>query len=119
MSDPTVVAIFLLLLVASIIGDQHLNANGPFGKQHSMAKIPSPTGCNRTIGASWPAVASFTLNVTATVYSSNEQINVTWTALSNPCVDDFIGIYFIDIPLSTGTYTGNISKIVIVMMLLS
>ena len=105
MRDRTVGAIFLLLLAVLVIGDQHLHANGPFGKQHSVTKTPSPTGCNRTIGASLSAVVSFSLNVTTTVYSSNEQINVTWIALSNPCVDDFIGIYFIGIPLSTGTYT--------------
>ena len=113
-----VVIIFLFLLIVSIIADQHLNANGPFGKRHALTNIPSPTGCNRTIGASLPVDSLFTLNVTAIVYSSNEQINVTWTAVSTSCADDFIGIYFIDIPSANGMYTCDIFEIFATIILI-
>ncbi|CAF2723528.1 unnamed protein product [Rotaria sp. Silwood2] len=43
-----------------------------------------------------------TLNVSSTFYVSNQQIVVTWPTMSSSCNDDFIGIYFIDIPLLTG-----------------
>jgi hypothetical protein len=96
----------LVLLFSSFIiliaADQHLNANGPFGKRHLTTEAPSPYACNRSIGASSTTVTEITLNVTAIVYSSNEQINVTWTSTSTPCIDDFIGIYFVKIPLSAG-----------------
>ncbi len=111
-----VVVIYLFSLVVSVTCEQHLHANGPFGKRHSAIEAPSPTSCNRTIGTSSPAVALFTLNVTAIIYSSNEQINVTWTTSSNSCTDDFIGIYFTNIPLSTGTYTFNIFEIYIIFI---
>ncbi|CAF3303126.1 unnamed protein product [Rotaria sp. Silwood2] len=39
------------------------------------------------------------LNVSAVTYFSVEQIIVTWTPTLNLCKDDFIGIYFVEIPL--------------------
>ncbi|CAF4062019.1 unnamed protein product, partial [Rotaria magnacalcarata] len=92
----------------SILGfepaDQHLNDNGPFGKHHSVHDEPSPHSCNRGSGLILSSIFStlmtvMTLNVSTTVYVSNEQVNVTWTPMTAPCVDDFIGIYFGEIPL--------------------
>ncbi|CAF1079501.1 unnamed protein product [Rotaria sordida] len=45
-------------------------------------------------------MAVATLNVSATVYTSNQVIDVTWKPTSAPCTDDFIGIYFAEIPLT-------------------
>jgi hypothetical protein len=42
------------------------------------------------------------INISAMVYSSNELITITWTPISDLCVDDFVGIYFVEIPLSNG-----------------
>ncbi|CAF1150011.1 unnamed protein product [Didymodactylos carnosus] len=42
------------------------------------------------------------LHVSASVYASNNQIEVTWTPTLVPCSDDFIGIYFVEIPRPTG-----------------
>ncbi|CAF3957658.1 unnamed protein product [Rotaria magnacalcarata] len=86
------------------VPDQHLNDNGPFGKHHSVHDEPSPHSCNRGSGLILSSIFStlmtvMTLNVSTTVYVSNEQVNVTWTPMTAPCVDDFIGIYFGEIPL--------------------
>ena len=97
-----VLLFFFIILVAA---DQHLHANGPFGKRHLASEAPSPYACNRSTGAPLSTGAQITLNVTTTVYASNEQINVTWTSTSTPCTDDFIGIYFVEIPLSSGKET--------------
>jgi hypothetical protein len=97
------VVISLFWFIVSVACDQHLHANGPFGKKHSAFGEPSPHACNRPSGVSSETAAPIILNVTATVYSSNEQINVTWTSTSKPCTDDFVGIYFVEIPLSEGT----------------
>ncbi|CAF3835614.1 unnamed protein product [Adineta steineri] len=61
---------------------------------------PSPYTCNRSIGEPSIIRDEITLNVTATVYSSLEQINVTWIPIFTPCIDDFIGIYFTEIPFN-------------------
>lgn len=97
------VVISFFWFIFSVGGDQHLHANGPFGKKHSAVGEPSPHACNRPSGVSVEIAAPIILNVTAIVYSSNEQINVTWTPTSTPCTDDFVGIYFVEIPLSEGT----------------
>ncbi|CAF3738515.1 unnamed protein product [Rotaria sordida] len=83
--------------------DQHLNANGPFGKRHTINSEPSPYACNRSDGilSSSTIVTISSLNISATTYSSNEQIIVTWTPISTSCKDDFIGVYFVEIPLNT------------------
>ena len=92
------------LFIILVVGDRHLNANGPFGKRHAVGDEPSPHACDRGSGVS---ISSKTLtitniNVSSTTYSSNEQIIITWTSLSNPCADDFVGIYFVEIDLSAG-----------------
>jgi len=90
--------VFLSLISIFIRGDQHLNANGPFGKRHAIGDEPSPHACNR--GSDISSSQTLTvenINVSATVYSSNEQIVINWIPISNPCVDDFVGIYFVDI----------------------
>jgi hypothetical protein len=100
------VVVFLFSFVIFAAADQHLNANGPFGKRHTINDEPSPHACNRGGGllSSLTTVTVSTLNISATVYSSNEQIDVTWTPISAPCNDDFIGIYFVEIPLVRGKH---------------
>jgi hypothetical protein len=95
--------VFLLFsFIISTASDQHLDANGAFGKLHLANEFESPYNCNYTADVSSSTAAQIILNVTATVYSNNEQINVTWTSTSIPCTDDLIGIYSVEIPLSTG-----------------
>ena len=97
-------------LVIFVVADRHLNANGPFGKRHTIDNDLSHTHpCHRGTGISSALISGMTanmstLNVTATVYSSNEQINISWTPISSPCKDDFLGIYFVENPLSAGKF---------------
>jgi len=94
------VVILLSSLIIFVNGDQHLNGNGPFGKRHTIDGEPSPYACNRPDGllSSSTTVTASSLNVSAVTYASNEQITVTWTPISTACKDDFIGVYFVDIP---------------------
>jgi hypothetical protein len=105
------VIVFYTSLVILVVADRHLNANGPFGKRHTMdSELGHTHPCHR--GTGLPSAASIyptivtmsTLNVTATMYSSNEQINISWIPISSPCKDDFLGIYFVENPLSVGKY---------------
>ena len=77
---------------------------GPFRKYRSLEDRPSPYGCNRTKGVSLRSTrrAVNDLYVSSTSYVSNEEISVTWNGTLISCADDFIGIYFIEIPLFTG-----------------
>ncbi len=104
------VVVFLSSFAILVAGDRHLNANGPFGKRHTINSEPSPYACNRPSGllSSSTTVTISNLNISATVYSSNEEIKVTWTPLSTSCKDDFIGVYFADIPIEKGTYTTSL-----------
>jgi hypothetical protein len=96
--------VLFLLVIVYVEGDRHLNANGPFGKRHVIGDEPSPYACNRRdgISASSRILTVMNITVSATVYSSNDLITISWTPLSALCVDDFVGIYFVDIPLSNG-----------------
>ena len=91
----------LSVSVLLVAGDQHLNANGPFGKRHTVDSEPSPYTCNRPDGYSTSGTVA-DLKVSATNYSSNEEITVSWSSLSSWCKDDFIGVYFLEIPLQDG-----------------
>ncbi len=89
-----------------IRGDEHLNANGPFGKRHSIGDEPSPHACNRGSGIFYSKTVTIeNINVSATVYSSNEQILIDWIPISKPCLDDFIGIYSVDIDPFNSKYS--------------
>ena len=101
------VVILLSTLVILTTGDDHLNSNGPFGKRHTINSEPSPYACHRPNGllSSSTSLAVASLNVSATTYSSNEQVTVTWTPLPAVCQDDFVGIYFTDIAQADGKYT--------------
>ena len=97
------VFVFLFVFLIFVTGDQHIHANGPFGKQHLSIEAPSPYACNRTAGVTSTVTDQISLNVTATRYSTYDQINVTWIPISTSCADDFIGIFFVEIPLTAGT----------------
>ena len=102
---------FLLFYSISVVRtDHHLNANGPFGKRHSTEDEPSPYHCQRGAGVISHSVPLQTminadLNVSATIYASLDQIEVTWPSTLTSCPDDFVGIYFVEIPIDTGTNT--------------
>ncbi len=94
--------------------DQHLNANGPFGKRHSANDEPSAYVCHRSSDISSssnsiPTVINTDLNVSTTVYASLDSIEVTWAPTLLACHDDFVGIYSVEIPILTGTYTSYAS----------
>ncbi len=101
------VVAFLSSLVILVAGDQHLNANGPFGKSHMIGDEPSLDACNRGPGllSSSTTVTVSKINVSATTYSNGEEIKITWTPLSTACKDDFVAVYFTDIPDYDGKYT--------------
>ena len=101
------VAFFLIFYVFVATADDHLNANGPFGKLHSIKDEPSPYTCRRDAGLDLSSHSSLTvnatdLNVSSTAYASLDQIEVTWTSTLISCNDDFVGIYFVEIPIVTG-----------------
>jgi len=103
------VAFLLTFFVLVAATDHHLNANGAFGNRHSIEDEPSIYPCDRSVGISTsshpiPTVTITDLNVSTTVYVSMEEVRVTWTPILNPCQDDFIGIYFVEIPILTGIY---------------
>lgn len=101
--------VFIASFVAFIQADKHLNANGPFGKRHTIHNEPSPYACDRGAGIS----SSFfrrrgqtvqDIQVSKTVYMSSDQIQITWTPVPPSCKDDFIGIYYAEVPLTAGKY---------------
>ncbi|CAF2069982.1 unnamed protein product [Rotaria magnacalcarata] len=53
----TGVCYFMVLVVAVVQCSSHNNFNGPFGKHHSMKNVPSPYGCNRSLGISFPSIS--------------------------------------------------------------
>lgn len=98
---------FFCFLFVVIKGEDHLNNISPFGKYHSLNDVPSPHGCHRTVGNPLPSFSSSTVDVaelyvSSTLYVSNQQLIVAWNKTLTSCVDDFVGIYFIEIPLLTG-----------------
>lgn len=105
----TYYVVFLSSIILLIQAEKHLNANGPFRKKHKIGNEPSPTACNRGAGISSPFFRRRTkdvqdIQVSKTRYVSSEEIQLTWTPISPTCKDDFVGIYFTEIPLIAGKY---------------
>jgi hypothetical protein len=101
--------VFISSFIVFVQAEKHLNANGPFGKRHTVHNEPSPYACNRGSGISSPFFrrrikAVQDIQVSKTVYMSSEQIQVTWKPISASCKDDFIGIYYVEVPLAVGKY---------------
>lgn len=80
-------------------GDRHMHAHGPLGTIHENLEAPSPQGCDRRKGFSISKLTLMPLNVSATFYNSTQIINITWTPQPNVCNDDYIGAFFIEIPV--------------------
>ena len=97
-----VVLLFSFITLLALASDTHLDANGAFGKYHLVNEFGSLYECNYTATVSSSPVRDIDLNVSTTVYSNNEQVNVTWISTFIPCIDDFIGIYSAEVPLSSG-----------------
>lgn len=100
---------YVLLLVVIIKSEEHFQTDGSFGRSHLKIDPVNPYNCNQSITASSRFTLSSTvtiadLQVSSTHYSNNEQIEVSWVPLTAPCKDDFIGVYFVEIPLNTGKY---------------
>ena len=106
------VAFFIVFLSSCMVfvqAEKHLNTNGPFGKRHTVDNEPSPYACNRGGGISASlfrrrSKAVQDIQVSKTVYMSSDQIQLTWTPVSPSCKDDFIGIYYGEVPLNAGKY---------------
>jgi hypothetical protein len=106
------VAFFVVFISSFIIfvqAEKHLNANGPFGKRHTVDNKPSPYAGDRGAGISSSffrrrSKAIQDIQVSKTLYMSNDQIELTWTPISPSCKDDFIGIYEVGIPLTAGKH---------------
>ncbi len=101
--------VFISSLLCLIQAEKHLNANGPFRKRHTVHNEPSPYACNRGSGISSPFFARRAkpvqlIQVSKTHYVSSEQITLTWTPIFASCKDDFIGIFYVEVPVEKGTY---------------
>ena len=95
------IVVLFVCLFALVASDQHLNANGPFGKRHTVQDEPTPHACNRGSGVSFRRDVQ-QLQVSKTNYSSLDEIVVSWTPVTGACKDDFIGVFFAEIPLAAG-----------------
>lgn len=100
----------LCLFISFVASHRHIDASGAFGKRHLIDEIGHSYIHNYTANVSTFKDNPMILNVSSTVYSNTEQINVTWTSTSISCKDDFIGIYSIEIPISTGMEIFKNSK---------
>jgi len=98
------IIILLSSFIVFVAAGKHLNANGPFGKTHTINSHPENACRHPPDIPSSTSVTAATLNISAMVYSTNEQITVTWASVSTLCKDDFIAIYFVEIPLTAGKY---------------
>lgn len=100
--------IYCIILISSLIqAEKHLNANGPFRKRHKVDNEPSPHACNRGAGISSSLFPRRTkdiqdIKVSKTFYASNERIDLTWTPVFASCKDDFIGIFYAEVPPRKG-----------------
>ncbi len=102
--------IFISSFFLLIQGEKHLNANGPFRKRHTVGNEPNPYACNRGSGISSPLFLRRikvvqNIQVSKTLYVSSEQIQLTWTPISASCKDDFIGIFYAEVPNANGKYS--------------
>lgn len=93
---------FLSSFILLIQAEKHLNANGPFRKRHAVGNEPNPYACNRGSGVSsslfpWRTKTVQDIRVSKTLYTSNEQIDLTWTPIVASCKDDFIGIFYAEV----------------------
>jgi len=100
----------IFIIVVSIVviqSKQHLFSHGAFGKVHLTVDLPNPFNCNRIIGLisrlfPMKSLRLTELQVSKVNYSNADQLTVTWTPIENPCKDDFIGVYFVEVPVTTG-----------------
>ena len=101
---------FVTLLSCSIVfvqAEKHLNANGPFGKRHTVHNEPSPYACDRGAGVSSSVFRQRikrvqNIEVSKTLYMSADIIQIKWTPSTPSCKDDFVGIYYAEVPLTSG-----------------
>ena len=96
-----IVILFFSFIISTKL-DEHLYTVGPFGKRHVVNKTPNLDSCNSQTEIVSSTDIRINLHVTAVSYSSNEQINLTWTSSPTTCIDDFIGIYFTETSFSAG-----------------
>lgn len=100
--------LFVLVIVA-VQCDEHKYRHGAFRKAHLTVEKPDPFYCKGNHGIFSRSFRSRSLGiselkVSAVNYFNGETISVSWPSPSNPCKDDFIGIYFVETPKETGKY---------------
>jgi hypothetical protein len=105
--------VFISSFIVLMQAEKHLNANGPFRKRHTVGNEPSPYACNRGAGISSPFFPRRTkavqdIQVSKTLYISSESIQLTWTPISASCKDDFIGIFYAEVPIENGKYVTSL-----------
>lgn len=105
--------LFACYFFTFVASDQHLNANGPFGKRHTFNDEPTPHACNRGSGFSFRRNLQ-QLQVSKTNYSSLEDIVVSWTPITGACKDDFVGVFFSEIPLAAGLKIDSTSTYIFI-----
>ena len=99
--------LFLFVGITISECEEHRYAHGAFGKAHLRLEMPSPYDCNRPIGllSNSQSISISELKVSSTNYSNGGTIDVSWSpSTSSPCIDDFIGVYFVEVPIETGKH---------------
>ena len=99
--------VFFVILVVITQCEEHFHVNGPFGKVHLKSEMLTPLKHDGSIeilshSSSSISVRISDLEVSSTNYSNGETIYVSWRTTSISCKDDVIGVYFIEVPLTTG-----------------
>lgn len=99
--------LFFVILVVIIRCEEHLHVNGPFGKVHLKSEMLTPlkhNGSNEMLSGSSSSISVgiIDLEVSSRNYSNGDTIYVSWKTTSIVCKDDVIGVYFIEVPLTTG-----------------
>jgi hypothetical protein len=101
--------VFISSVILLVQAEKHLNTNGPFRKRHTVGNEPSPYACDRGAGIASPFFRRRTkavkdIQISKTLYVSSEQIQLTWKPISASCKDDFIGIFYTEVPMEKGKY---------------
>ena len=103
----------LAVLAVAVRSEEHLYAHGPFRKSHLTIEKPNRIHCahsddifDRFVHPLSLTIAE--LQVSATTYSKSDRIHVSWKPSPVQCQDDFIGVYFVETPKTTGKNSTGI-----------
>lgn len=94
------ILLVLIYLIIEIRSEKEDHFIGPLGKVHLKSNIPSPFNCNRSIGST----TQLDIQLSKTKYSNGDFVSLSWIPLNSSCFDDFIGLFFVNVPTSTGLF---------------